>query len=91
MRATLARRASEGKSLSLPRLRVGPVCGREYSGLEAAQAGFNEYSNAGQLARREREGEALTDRLQSLATAEELQRALATPALHQDVQRLFRR
>jgi hypothetical protein len=45
-------------------------------------------ANAGELAQREREGKALTDRLQALATALELQRALAGPALHQQERKL---
>jgi hypothetical protein len=40
-------------------------------------------TGAAALAQREREGKALTDRLQALATALEVQRALASPALHQ--------
>jgi len=40
-------------------------------------------SGAAELAQREREGKALTDRLQALATALEVQRALASPELHQ--------
>jgi len=40
-------------------------------------------TDAAELAQREREGKALTDRLQALATALELQRALAGPALHE--------
>ncbi len=40
-------------------------------------------TDAAALAQREREGKALTDRLQALATALEVQRALASPALHQ--------
>jgi hypothetical protein len=43
---------------------------------------------ATELAQREREGKALTDRLQALATALELQRALAGPALHEQERRL---
>jgi len=39
-------------------------------------------TSAAELAQREREGKVLTDRLQALATAVELQRALASPALH---------
>ena len=39
-------------------------------------------TNAVELAQRERDGKALTDRLLSLAAALELQRALASPALH---------
>jgi hypothetical protein len=39
-------------------------------------------TTATELAQREREGKVLTDRLQSLATAFEVQRALASPALH---------
>src|SRR3974377_1840320 len=38
--------------------------------------------SAAELAEQEREGKVLTDRLQALATARELQRALASPALH---------
>jgi hypothetical protein len=38
--------------------------------------------DAAELAQREREGKALTDRLQALAAALETQRALASPALH---------
>ena len=45
-------------------------------------------SGAAALAQREREGKALTDRLQALATALEVQRALASPALHQQERRL---
>jgi hypothetical protein len=44
-------------------------------------AGYTPIS-AAELAQREREGKALTDRLQALATALELQRALASPMLH---------
>lgn len=40
-------------------------------------------TNAGELARREREVKTLTDRLQALITALGLQRALASPPLHQ--------
>jgi len=40
-------------------------------------------TNAAELAQREREGKALTDQFQALATALELQRALASPALHE--------
>lgn len=40
-------------------------------------------TSAAELVQREREGKALTDRLQALATALELQRALASSALHQ--------
>ena len=40
-------------------------------------------TNAAELVQREREGKALTDRVQALAVALELQRALASPALHQ--------
>jgi hypothetical protein len=40
-------------------------------------------TNAAELIQRERDGKALADRLQALATALELQRALASPALHQ--------
>jgi hypothetical protein len=40
-------------------------------------------TNAAELAQREREGKALTDRLQALAIALEVQRALASPALHE--------
>ncbi len=39
-------------------------------------------SSDGELAEKEREGKALTDRLQALATALGVQRALASPALH---------
>ena len=39
-------------------------------------------TTAAELAQREREGKALTDRLQVLATACDVQRALASPALH---------
>jgi hypothetical protein len=47
-------------------------------------------TDAAALARREREGKALTDRLQALATALELQRALASAALHQQERTLAR-
>jgi hypothetical protein len=40
-------------------------------------------SSAAELAEREREGKRRTDRLQALATAREVQRALASPALHE--------
>lgn len=40
-------------------------------------------ANATELIQRERDGKTLTDRLQALATALELQRALASEALHQ--------
>ena len=39
-------------------------------------------TGASELTQREREGKALTDRLQAVATALEVQRALASPALH---------
>jgi hypothetical protein len=39
-------------------------------------------TRAAELAQREREGKVLTDRLQALGTALEVQRALASPALH---------
>ena len=45
-------------------------------------------TSAAGLAQREREGKALTDRLQALATALELQRALAGPALHEQERKL---
>ena len=58
--------------------------------LQEAKAEFERWLAAGgtptsaaELAQREREGKALTDRLQALATALELQRALASPALHE--------
>ena len=57
--------------------------------LQEAKAEFERWLAAGstpkgpaELARREREGKALTDRLQALAIALELQRALASPTLH---------
>jgi hypothetical protein len=57
--------------------------------LQEAKAEFERWLAAGslpisptELAGREREGKALTDRLQALATALEVQRALASPALH---------
>ena len=40
-------------------------------------------TNAAELIQREREGKALTDRLQALAIAREVQCALASPALHE--------
>ena len=40
-------------------------------------------TTAAELIRREREGKVLTDRVQALATALDLQRALASAALHQ--------
>jgi hypothetical protein len=40
-------------------------------------------TGAAELAQREREGKALTDRLQAMAIALEVQRALASPALHE--------
>lgn len=45
-------------------------------------AGGSTPTSAAELAEQEREGKVLTDRLQALATARELQRALASPALH---------
>jgi hypothetical protein len=45
-------------------------------------------SSAAELARREREGKTLTDQLQALATALELQRALVSPALHEQERKL---
>jgi hypothetical protein len=45
-------------------------------------------ASAGELAQREREGKGLTDRLQALAVALELQRALAGPVLHQQERKL---
>jgi hypothetical protein len=58
--------------------------------LQEAKAEFDRWLAAGgrpkgasELAQREREGKVLTDRLQALATALELQRALAGPALHE--------
>jgi hypothetical protein len=45
-------------------------------------------SSAGELAQREREGKHLTDRLQALATALAAQRALASPALHEQERKL---
>jgi hypothetical protein len=58
--------------------------------LQEANAEFDRWLAAGgmpkgasELAQREREGKVLTDRLQALATALELQRALAGPALHE--------
>jgi len=58
--------------------------------LQEAKAEFEHWlaargtpTKAAELAQREREGKVLTDRLQALATAWEMQRALASPALHQ--------
>jgi len=51
--------------------------------IERSLAATGTPTNAGELMRREREGKTLTDRLQALATALELQRALAGPALHE--------
>ena len=58
--------------------------------LQGARAEFEHWlaargtpTKAAELAQREREGKVLTDRLQALATAWEMQRALASPALHQ--------
>jgi hypothetical protein len=45
-------------------------------------------TGAAALAQRDREGKALTDRLQALATALEVQRALASPALQEQERRL---
>ena len=57
--------------------------------LQEAKADFERWLAAGytatsaaELAQRERDGKERTDRLQALATALELQRALASPALH---------
>lgn len=64
-------------------------------GLQEAKAEFERWVpaldtpiTAAELAQREREGKALTDRLQTLATALEVQRALASPALHEQERRL---
>jgi hypothetical protein len=58
--------------------------------LQEAKAEFERWLAAGctptgaaELAQREREGKTLTDRLQALATALEVQRALASPMLHE--------
>ena len=58
--------------------------------LQEAKAEFERWlaaghtpTNASELAQREREGKERTDRLQALATALKLQRALASAALHQ--------
>jgi len=51
-------------------------------------AGGQASTDAAELAQREREGKTLTDRLQALATALELQRALASAALHEQERRL---
>jgi hypothetical protein len=58
--------------------------------LQEAKAEFNRWlaaratpTGAAELAQREREGKTLTDRLQALVTALDLQRALAGAALHQ--------
>jgi hypothetical protein len=63
--------------------------------LQEAKAEFERWLAAGgtpkdaaELAQREREGKTLTDRLQALATALELQRALAGPALHEQERKL---
>ena len=45
-------------------------------------------TSAAELARRERDGKVLTDQLQALATALEVQRALTSPALHEQERRL---
>jgi hypothetical protein len=45
-------------------------------------------TDAAELAQREREGKQRTDRLQALAIALELQRALASPALHEQERKL---
>jgi hypothetical protein len=45
-------------------------------------------ANAGELIQGERDGKALTDRLQALATALKLQRALASAALHEQERKL---
>jgi len=57
--------------------------------LQEAKADFDRWlavgetpKDASELAQREREGKALADRLHALATALQLQRALADPALH---------
>lgn len=63
--------------------------------LQEAKAEFERWLAAGgtptsaaELAQREREGKQHTDRLQALATALELQRALASGALHEQERRL---
>ena len=63
--------------------------------LQEARVEFDRWLAAGQppadaaeLAQREREGKQHADRLQALATALELQRALASPALHEQERKL---
>lgn len=45
-------------------------------------------ANATEVIQRERDGKALTDRLQALATAVQLQRALGSPAVHEQERKL---
>lgn len=47
-------------------------------------------TRAAELTQRERDSKALTDRIQALATALELQRALASPELHEQERKLNR-
>jgi hypothetical protein len=56
--------------------------------LERWLAASNTPTNAAEMMRRERDTKALTDRIQALATALELQRSLASPALHEQERRL---
>jgi hypothetical protein len=63
--------------------------------LQEAKAEFERWlaaktapTDAAELARREREGKTLTDRLQALVTALDLQRALAGAALHEQERKL---
>ena len=48
-------------------------------------------TSAVEVALREREGKTLTDRVQALATALAVQRALASPALHEQERTVWRR
>jgi hypothetical protein len=56
--------------------------------LERWLAAAGTLASAEELAQREREGKTLTDRLQGLGVALELQRALAGPALHEQERKL---
>ena len=63
--------------------------------LQEARAEFDRWLAAAdtltgpaELCEREREGKVLTDRLQALATALELQRALASPQVHEQERRM---
>ena len=70
------------------RNRAGVARGK--SGVGAVAGGRMHADGRSELTQREREGKALTDRLQAVATALEVQRALASPALHEQERTLVK-